>query len=271
VQHTDATAEPGGPQGSALRAELAERHRAEMLFHDHKYATGESFPRHYKVNPTYPVFERLLAMLGDDLSNIHVLEYGCGTGWITLQLARRGALVSAFDISPEAVAQTRHALGAAGLLERCDVRVMPGERLSYEDDSFDVAVGFAILHHLDPVPALAELRRVLKRGGRALFAEPLASNPAIRLYRRLTPQYRTPDEAPIDLDEFAVRVRGFRRWHHHEQLLLATAALACCYIPGLSRSAPSAQRLLMRVDDVILRVMPQAGRWAWYSILEVEK
>jgi hypothetical protein len=31
------------------------------------------------------------------------------------------------------------------------------------------------------------------------------------------------------------------------------------------------QRALMRVDDAILRVMPSAGRWAWYSILVIEK
>ncbi len=155
-------------------------------------ATGDSYPAHYRIQPTYPVFERMLSLLGDDLSNTHVLEYGCGTGWITLELARRGASVSAFDISAEAVAQTREALKAAGLLDRCTVDVMSGERLNYPDGSFDMAIGFAILHHLALDPALSELRRVLKPGGRAFFGEPLKSNPFIRLFRRLTPRYRTP-------------------------------------------------------------------------------
>jgi SAM-dependent methyltransferase len=252
-------------------AGLSDRHRAEALFHDHKYETGSSFPRHYRMNPTLPVFERLLARLGDDLSQARVLEYGCGTGWVTTQLAERGATVSAFDISPEAVAQTRAALAERNLLHHCRVEVMPGERLAYPDNSFDLAVGFAILHHLDIPLALSELRRVLKPGGRGLFAEPLASNPLIRAYRRLTPQYRTPDETPIDLAMLRAQLRSFTRFEHHDQLLLGAAAVGCCYVPGLAGWASSVQQLLMRVDDRILEMMPWAGQWAWYSILVVEK
>jgi SAM-dependent methyltransferase len=254
-----------------LDAGLQERHRAEALFHDHKYETGSTFPRHYSANPTVPVCNRMFELLAPDLSGTRVLEYGCGNGWITRMLAGRGASVSAFDISQEAVTQTREVLHAENLLHRCDVDVMAGERLNYEDNTFDTAIGFAILHHLDIDLALRELRRVLKPGGRALFAEPLASNPLIRLYRYLTPQYRTVDETPIDLDLFAKRLGGFSKFEHHEQLLLASGALACCYIPGLSHAAQPVQRVLMGVDDAILKVMPWAGRWAWYSILVLEK
>jgi SAM-dependent methyltransferase len=248
-----------------------ERHRSEALFHDHKYETGDAFPRHYRANPTFPVFERMFALLGDDLSNKRVLEYGCGTGWITTLLARRGASVAAFDISPEAVAQTRDLLASQGLLQQCDVDVMAGEQLDYEDNSIDIAIGFAILHHLELDAALSELRRVLKPRGKAIFAEPLASNPLISLYRRLTPQYRTPDELPIDLERFPARLAGFSKYRHEEHLLLATAALACCYIPGLSAAAAPAQRWLMRADHLLLQAIPWAGKWAWYSILVFEK
>jgi SAM-dependent methyltransferase len=252
-------------------ADLTERHRSEAGFHDRKYTTGDSVPRHYRVDPTYPVFERMMSLLGDNLSGQRALEYGCGTGWITTQLAERGASVAAFDISPEAVAQTRAALAARNLQSRCEAVVMPGERLAYPDNSFDVAVGFAILHHLDLPLALSQLRRVLKPGGRAFFAEPLASNPLIRAYRRLTPRYRTPDETPIDLLALRAQLRSFSRFEHHDQLLLASAALACCYVPGLTGLTPSLQRLLMRVDDRFLKLMPWAGQWAWYTILVIEK
>jgi 2-polyprenyl-3-methyl-5-hydroxy-6-metoxy-1,4-benzoquinol methylase len=258
-------------QTARTHVDLAERHKAEAVFHDHKYATGDSFPRHYKVNPTAPVLERMLAMLGRDLTGKRVLEYGCGDGWITVKLARLGAHVSAFDISPEAVSQTNATLHAEGLGDRCSVQVMAGEKLEYPDASFDVVVGFAILHHLEMTAALAELHRVLKADGKALFAEPLASNPLISLYRRLTPQYRTVDEAPIELNDFARRASAFRRFRHQDQLLLASAALGLCYVPGCAGVARWGQRGLMRVDDALLRVAPWAGRWAWYSILELDK
>jgi SAM-dependent methyltransferase len=256
---------------TTLDSTLAERHRSEAQFHDRKYVSDDAFPRHYRHSPTVPVLERMLALLPADLSGLRVLEYGCGNGWITLQLARRGAQVSAFDISPEAVAQTRTALGRAGLLDRCKVDVMPGEQLAYADASVDIAVGFAILHHLDMDRALAELHRVLAPGGRAFFAEPLAGNPLIRLYRALTPQYRTPDEAPIDLPRFGARVAGFSRYAHRDQLLLAAGALALAYLPRCGRAVAPVQRALTRVDDVVLRVAPGAGRWAWYSVLELDR
>lgn len=249
---------------------LAERHRVEASFHDHKYATGGSFPRHYRINPTVPVFERMMDSLGE-LQDRRVLEYGCGTGWITTQLASRGASVSAFDISPEAVAQTSAALQSAGLASRCSVAVMGGEQLQYPDGFFDLAVGFAILHHLELTSALRELHRVLKPGGRAVFAEPLKSNPAIRLFRWLTPQFRTPEERPVDLREFRHRASAFRSFRHRDQLLLAAVPLALAFVPGLQATAQTAQRALMRADDALLKVAPWAGSWAWYSVLELEK
>jgi SAM-dependent methyltransferase len=251
--------------------ELRRRHEAEASFHDRKYATGESFPRHYRVNPTYPVFVRMLESVGPDLSGKRVLEYGCGTGWITVELAKRGAYVHAFDISPEAVSQAKASVRDAGLSAQCVLQVMGGERLDYPDDTFDFAVGFAILHHLDLTATLSELHRVLKPGGKAFFAEPLGGNPLINLYRRLTPQYRTIDEAPINLDDLRRRACGFRRFEHHDQLLLAAAALALTYVPGFSRIARSAQSRLMPVDDALMRVLPVTRKWAWYSILGLEK
>lgn len=87
---------------------------------------------------------------------------------------------------------------------------MGGEQLNYPDGFFDIAVGFAIIHHLDLNLAIPELYRVLKPGGIAYFAEPLGGNPVINLYRKLTPQYRTQDEEPIDLDKLSSLLYQFK-------------------------------------------------------------
>ena len=157
---------------------LEARLQREAQFHDTKYSGGDSYPSHYAVGPTQYVYTQMREALGD-LNGKHVLEVGCGEGWITRELAQRGAIVSAFDISPQAAENTRKVLAADNLLERCTIGVMPAEMLSYPDNSFDIAIGFAIIHHLDLGKALAELHRVLKPGGVGYFAEPLATNPLI--------------------------------------------------------------------------------------------
>jgi SAM-dependent methyltransferase len=179
---------------------LEARLQREAQFHDTKYAGGDLYPRHYAAWPTQYVYTQMRDSLGD-LHGKRVLEYGCGEGWITRDLARLGGEVCAFDISPQAAANTKRLLSDTNLLDRCSVGVMPAENLTYDAESFDLAVGFAIIHHLDLGKALTELHRVLKPGGSAYFAEPLATNPLIQLYRRLTPQFRTPS-APSNIGSF---------------------------------------------------------------------
>lgn len=40
--------------------DLAKRHEADSDFHDRKYGQGEGYPRHYAVQPTYPIYLRML-------------------------------------------------------------------------------------------------------------------------------------------------------------------------------------------------------------------
>jgi SAM-dependent methyltransferase len=250
---------------------LAERHESESKFHDRKYSQPDrSYPRHYAVHPTYPIYQRMLAAAGE-LHGKTVLEYGCGEGWITRDLGMKGAVVSAFDISAEAVRQTRERVEAAGVAAHCHVAEMGAERLKYADESFDIAVGFAILHHLDVKLAVAELLRVLKPGGIAYFAEPLGTNPIINLYRRLTPQFRTEDEEPLKLDKLAPVFNQFKRVAHSDCYVTALAAIGIAYLPFGPRVFPSVNRRLMKLDDALLRRFPALGRLAWYTILTLQK
>jgi 2-polyprenyl-3-methyl-5-hydroxy-6-metoxy-1,4-benzoquinol methylase len=249
---------------------LDERLEREAKFHDEKYAGGNLYPRHYAVRPTEYVYQQMKQMLGD-IDGKRLLEYGCGEGWITSDLARLGARVSAFDVSPQAIENTRQVLRQIGREQQCDLQVMPAEKLAYPDSTFDVAVGFAIIHHLELKTALAELHRVLKPGGVAYFAEPLGTNPAIQLYRRLTPQFRTEDERPLVLSELPALLSAYRSHEHREFYLSALGAIAIAYLPGGAKIFPALSRPLHELDRMILRMLPALGSWAWYSVIKVTK
>jgi SAM-dependent methyltransferase len=99
------------------------------------------------------------------------LELGCGTGFFLLNLMQAGVAERGFvtDLSPGMVEVALR--NGRGLHLPVDGRVADAERIPYDDDTFDLVVGHAVLHHIpDVVAALREVLRVLRPGGRFVFA-----------------------------------------------------------------------------------------------------
>jgi ubiquinone/menaquinone biosynthesis C-methylase UbiE len=97
-------------------------------------------------------------------ANLHWLDIGCGTGVFTEQVIRdcAPAAVTGIDPSPE---QLAFAEARAGLRE-AEFRVGDAQDLPFANDSFDIAVMALVIHFIpDPGKAVAEMRRVLRRGG----------------------------------------------------------------------------------------------------------
>ena len=98
------------------------------------------------------------------------LEIGAGTGYFTLNLMRAGVIREAVatDISPgmlEALERSAAELGLTVETAACEASALP-----FDDGSFDLVFGHAVLHHLPDLPgAFAEFRRVLRPGGMVAF------------------------------------------------------------------------------------------------------
>jgi len=95
-----------------------------------------------------------------------VLDAGCGTGQVTVELARIANQVDGADFVQEMLDVARGKTGRLGLTN-VSFHQMPVESLSFPDASFDAVVLSNVLHLIDaPDKALSEARRVLKPQGK---------------------------------------------------------------------------------------------------------
>jgi SAM-dependent methyltransferase len=118
---------------------------------------------------TIPVAARLVKFAGVTAGET-LLDVGTGTGVVALTAAGAGARVSALDLTPELLEQARQ---NARIALRDDIAWTEGdaEQLPYPDASFDVVLSqFGHMFAPRPELAIAEMRRVLKPGGRVAFA-----------------------------------------------------------------------------------------------------
>jgi SAM-dependent methyltransferase len=249
-----------------------ERIRSEQQFHDRQAASRATnfaglpdrlcFPDHaYLDHETWirPAF----AQLGD-LANCRVLDLGCGHGMAAVVLARRGAHVTALDLSFGYLDEARRRAEAnqtAITFVQADA-----EHLPFADDSFDRVWGNAVLHHLDLNKAARELCRVLRPGGIAVCCEPWGENPLLNWARRRLPypgKERTPDERPLRTKDVHLLCSIFPHIEVRGYQLLSMARRVIRYRKWLAG--------LDVWDAMLLARIPALQRFCRYAVLTLRR
>jgi ubiquinone/menaquinone biosynthesis C-methylase UbiE len=139
-----------------------------MMQPDHYDSFAENYSTENETSLLNAYYERpAMIDLAGDVKERRILDAGCGSGPLAAALLAKGAVVTGFDASPAMVELARRRLGEDADLHVADL----GQPLPFADGAFDDVVVSLVLHYLrDWTAPLAELRRVLKPGGRLILS-----------------------------------------------------------------------------------------------------
>ena len=191
------------------------------------------------------------------------LDYACGNGIYAFKMAENDAeLVLGLDISDVSINNCKLSAQEQGLDSNTLFFQADCEKTLLPDDSIDILICSGMLHHLDLAHAFPEMLRILKPGGKVLAIEALDYNPAIKLYRMLTPDMRTEWEKAHILSLKDIRfakkyfdVGEMKFWH------------VTSYIAG---KFPLLLPFLNFVDRVLTKI-PLVKLMAWIFTFELIK
>lgn len=206
-------------------------------------------------------FSALLAALAQEPARA-VLEIGATPGQFTSILVAAGYRVDAVDLFPEQRAELWRALGVDVRLCNLDEQPLP-----YADQRFDAVIFSEVVEHLagSPLPALAEMARVLRPGGRLILSTPNQHYFKSRMRTLADVLLGRPFE-PFAVFQRSMRLSGAQRYYNHSRLytmqelrwLLEQAGLEVAQ----ARYADAWERVgveLRRLPRHPLRVLVKAG------------
>jgi SAM-dependent methyltransferase len=173
-----ATAEPPAPLTDRAAPDVASINRSSEAYFEKAENRAFWLNRPYSDPASAP---RVLARFGLLLAALRpgpgdrILDFGCGTGWTSVMLARMGAEVVGMDIAPAALAIAKQ-VGDREMGEgrsRLSFAVYGGDAVDAHDEEFDFVVVNDAFHHFpNPKRLLGEFHRVLARHGMFGFSEP---------------------------------------------------------------------------------------------------
>ena len=196
------------------------------------------------------------------------LDVGCGRGARTEALRALGFTAVGVDLDPGRVAAARASFPA------CTFHVGDAVALPLPDAACDLVFSCSVLQYVDHRRMLAECRRVLRPGGRAVFIENLAGHPLARAHRlwrrrgrRALPAHLVPTRH-VALAGLGVFADYLEVTAVHTANLTTPLALAPTVLGGRAALPGSAlHRILDRADRYALARWPRLARYCWTVLI----
>lgn len=196
-----------------------------------------------------------------------ILDYGCGEGLAAKKMLEQGATkVEGIDISEGMIQKAIE----NNQDNRAHFQIMNAEELTFEDNSFDLVFGSAILHHLNIEKALREIKRVLKPSGYAVFIEPLGHNPIINYMRKKTPQARTPFEHPLLKTDLKLAREIFQHIETKEYFCISILPLGVrSFLP--EKIFDQLFKVIYTIDRIFLDNFKCCSHYSWMCLIKLIK
>jgi len=253
---------------------IKDRSRREFL----KYEEGldRRLWKHLKLSGYFEKEYRLKFVKnlfkGKKIKDLRILELG-GSKWIEIIhdiFEDKPRELVCINISPSEIRVAKEEAELLNTRYKPDWKIMDAHKLEFEEGYFDIVIGYGMLHHLELVNALSEVKRVLKKDGIGMFREPLDINPILQLGRYLTPQARTEDEVPFKKIHLKQIESLFpKREFIFEQFLTLFVSPLINFIPN--KFSKLIMKLSYGFDRFLLKIYPNTGYYFRSVFIMIKK
>jgi ubiquinone/menaquinone biosynthesis C-methylase UbiE len=252
----------------AIEATLFDK-EVSNAYEDNKLILSKEKLEQYINFTSRPVlgFRYAFYLLKDsEIKDQKILNIACGTGYEAVVLAKKGAMVSAFDISPESIKIAKKRILLNNCSDRLRAEVMSVYDLKFDSSSFMYIFGIDCLHHFEIEKAMKEIHRVLKSGGKAIFFEPLGASEVFQRLRNYIPIAKdktSPFERQLNHCDLKCIERIFKRVKYDEFGLFMR-------LDRLIKNQ-TLLKVIYKIDDRLLKTAPYLKKFARHVVIEIDK
>jgi SAM-dependent methyltransferase len=209
--------------------------------------TSDNARLRYRENRNWRIYQKEWIYKNINFKGKDVLDFGCGTGEITTQIAFLGAnRIYALDVTPGLLESTQRRAQVDGVADR--IKTVCGRVETLEPMPVDVIIAFAVLHHCFPLETvMPALLLWLKPGGTFVAVEPISY---LKRLEWLRDRSCIPSD-PLDEGERKLRAEDLRYVASH---FVESRIIHFRLLGRLSRLWPKYDRLYRRLDQPLLKV-----------------